>query len=279
MPTLVPGPPSFRRVAFLYCLRWKITLRHAWKLFTAFIDQWLGNPWVSHGLGIVMALFGVLFIQFWLILAWGFFLYGVSRTDAIKSLTPPQRGLTLLIIGSFIGVGMVFLAAQLSCKVTISPDTQFLLNTSRGPNKTSLTITNQCEKSVYSVWIKIWTERKDITSGDILIDLIESEKNKAAPKLRAGVGYIDTDVGILEGRDKHGHGAILVNFYQLSPKESRHLTIYGNRPIESSARAEFIHFKNEPDKVFEEDGKAKIDRQTPEYFILEGHRFISGINK
>ena len=190
-----------------------------------------------------------------------------------------NRGVTislLLAMAILFSLGL-FRLISAHCEVSVYPDTRFLLNTGKGPNKTSVTITNECKRTVYSVFIKIWTDTEGVELGNIKFEGIDEGKN--APKVKAGAGTIDSDVTMIDCIDKDNNVAILINYYQLSAKERRGLIVYGNAPVPSHALAKFVKYQEEPGMVFEEDGKGNIRWNIPEDCKMKAQRFRFQINK
>lgn len=142
--------------------------------------------------------------------------------------------------------------------ITVSPAGPFPLHSADWANSVTLSVRNSGEDPLYSVFVKVWTETEGVKSADIGIE--PSEDNPHAPMLTVESNgskiQIRSDVLMCNWIDKEKRQGVLVRFYELQGKATRHLIVKGSAKVASTAFAKVLEHKEAPDNVLTKPGQA-----------------------
>ena len=190
---------------------------------------------------------------------------------------------TLLFAGCLAVVGAGgwwFLIAYVpAVPVTISPRGPLVLGSGKWKSSTGVTIANQTEKHLYSVFVKFWTETAGVTSKDIQIEPPEDNPNTPIATVAGPNGssiQVRSDVLIVDAVDAIGHETVWVRFYELPPRARRTLLVSGMTQPAASVFMSVLHSKEEPDGVLEQPGKAALLFAAPENGQVKSFRVKTG---
>jgi hypothetical protein len=164
--------------------------------------------------------------------------------------------------------------------IAVEPPGAFQLNTGQYPTKQTVRVTNTKSATLYSVFVKIWTEDKGVEAADIMIEPDKPTRPDLTGKM--GQYTISSDVMMRDIIDLDDREAVLVRFLAMSHQETRYLTVFGNNPIKSTAFVKVMGFQHKQARVSQiqevrEDGK--IEQGVDIQWALPDGKTVKGIRQ
>jgi hypothetical protein len=163
-----------------------------------------------------------------LTVAWLLFAVGVFRVMP-PSLSLPWQISWSVVVAVGVGVAMYrWLWVPSLPPITVSPGTLEATHSPLGSVKRPVFVTNNTDRVLFSVWVKISSETQGVTPQDIKF-AIDDPADKPI-ELRAKGYVLSTDMLGVVGFDVDGRPAVAIRFYELKPNSRRRVTVWFEKP-------------------------------------------------
>jgi hypothetical protein len=148
--------------------------------------------------------------------------------------------------------------------VSVEPTEPIVLKNDRWTNVARLVIRNGNDRSVYSIWLKVFTDSAGVVAREIVPDGIPDAE---APIVVAGSVRISADLTGHVGVDSSGREAVLIRLYRIGPNDQRTLELTTtSRADRCVASVRVLGFRLSPDMMTVSGGEQGFLFSVPEKF-------------
>ena len=244
----------------------------------------ISQPWYESGLlwgafglavGIVLVVVAAMVRDLRCLLWAAWPLFCLSGWAACRGIERPRRRWLITVsLSIVIGVGLLWGHEKLSPHIgvpTIRPTEQFPLYSDGWTRVTPVLIDNNNDSPTYGVQVKITTVSfQRIPAREIVI---EPDVNPDPVNIRMGDISVLADVAMFDFVDRNNQESVIIQFYELTPHQTRRLMVSTTSKVDSQARASFIQVSKKPPAL-----SRRNDNNIAVEFVSPGDGTLKGVH-